>query len=47
MNRNIAKPFVATLSLLDVATDKTNKYKWFHGEDADLTPLYDLADWEE
>lgn len=22
-------------------------YKWFHGDDADLTPLYDLADWEE
>ena len=37
MNRNIAKPFVATLSLLDVATDKTNKYKCFHGEDVQLT----------
>ena len=37
MNRNIAKPFVATLSLLDVATDKTHKYKCFHGEDVQLT----------
>ena len=37
MNRNIAKPFMATLSLLDVATDKTHKYKCFHGEDVQLT----------
>ena len=37
MNRNIAKPFVATLSLLDVASDKTHKYKCFHGEDVQLT----------
>ena len=37
MNRNIAKPFAATLSLLDVASDKTNKYKCFHGEDVQLT----------
>ena len=37
MNRNIAKPFTATLSLLDVATDKTHKYKCFHGEDVQLT----------
>ena len=37
MNRNIAKPFAATLSLLDVASDKTNKYKCFHGEDIQLT----------
>ena len=37
MNRNIAKPFTATLSLLDVASDKTHKYKCFHGEDVQLT----------
>ena len=37
MNRNIAKPFTATLSLLDVASDKTHKYKCFHGEDIQLT----------
>ena len=37
MNRNIATPFVATLSLLDVASDKTHKYKCFHGEDIQLT----------
>ena len=37
MNRNIAKQFSATLSLLDVASDKTNKYKCFRGEDVQLT----------
>ena len=37
MNRNIAKQFAATLSLLDVASDKTNKYKCFRGEDVQLT----------
>ena len=37
MNRNIAKPFTATLSLLDVASDRTHKYKCFHGEDIQLT----------
>ena len=37
MNRNIAKPFMATLSLLDVASDRTHKYKCFHGEDVQLT----------
>ena len=37
MNRNIAKPFEATLSLLDVASDRTHKYKCFHGEDIQLT----------
>ena len=37
MNRNIAKPFTTTLSLLDVASDKTHKYKCFHGEDVQLT----------
>lgn len=37
MNRNIAKQFAASLSLLDVASDKTNKYKCFHGEDVQLT----------
>ena len=37
MNRNIAKQFTATLSLLDVASNKTNKYKCFHGEDIQLT----------
>ena len=37
MNRNIAKPFAVTLSLLDVASDKTHKYKCFHGEDVQLT----------
>ena len=39
MNRNIAKPFTATLSLLDVASDKTHKYKCFHGEDVQLTVI--------
>ena len=37
MNRNIAKQFTATLSLLDVASGKTNRYKCFHGEDVQLT----------
>ena len=37
MNRNIAKQFTATLSLLDVASNKTHKYKCFHGEDIQLT----------
>ena len=37
MNRNIAKQFAATLSLLDVASNKTHKYKCFHGEDIQLT----------
>ena len=39
MNRNIAKPFTATLSLLDVASDKTHKYKCFYGEDIQLTVI--------
>ena len=37
MNRNIAKQFTTTLSLLDVASDRTHKYKCFHGEDIQLT----------
>ena len=37
MNRNIAKQFTATLSLLDVASNKTHKHKCFHGEDIQLT----------